>query len=197
LLTGWFGRSVKCVVVLQQCSSLNKILSVLLKLWRVASSCVWPEVGRWSVVPENLTYWFVSPEHSAAATADGTFLNVPPVKFSWILTWSCSLVHYSLRLVSTLVCVNLFTLLVCIIFLLQPECLYFVLILLIKFCPVLRIYKSWASIQWRLIFVGPQYGSCLLPPFWCLEICDGPAQYYLEFQWFRPRLYCVMWCNIV
>jgi hypothetical protein len=40
LLTGWLERSTESVVVLQQFCYFSKILSVLLKVWHVASGCV-------------------------------------------------------------------------------------------------------------------------------------------------------------
>jgi hypothetical protein len=56
------------------------------------------------------------------------------------------------------------------------------------------VHKSWAQgrpddcVQWRLVFVGPQYGICFMSPFWRLEfwkICGpllyGTAQFLIIF----------------
>ena len=54
-------------------------------------------------------------------------------------------------------------------------------------CSTTRVDKSrcqlpmWLNfVQWQIIFVGPQYGTCFISPLQCLEFCGG-SQNFVKF----------------
>jgi len=47
-------------------------------------------------------------------------------------------------------------------------------------------------VQWHVIFVGPQYGTCFMSPFWCLEFWGG---LYIFTQFLHPcfKIICILY----